>query len=97
MIDRKVIWAQDRARKAARGQMIDDMRQTREDIRPASILGRWKLRQIRQLAKLTEQSAQFAKRNRMAIGGAAIAALLIIARRPLIATIKKAHEKYRKR
>lgn len=97
MIDRKSILAQDRARKAARGQVIGRLQQTRQDMRPANLLNRWKLRQLRQIAKVTATGARFAKKNRLIIGGAALAALAITLRRPLIAAAKKLHDKYRQR
>jgi hypothetical protein len=96
MIDRQDVLAHDRARKLARDKLIQDAKQTRENVRPGNMLGRWKARQTERLEKTTADALSLAQKNKGLLGGLAVGAIIIAARRPLIAVAKKLNDKFRK-
>lgn len=94
MTDRDKILLQDSARKAARAKVMEAVQQTREDLRPANILDRWKSRQAQKLIKRAAGAALLARKNRLLLGGLALGVLLFAARRPIASAAKKWREKY---
>lgn len=96
MIKRGDIAGLDRARKTARDRLMGNILQTRETMRPANIIGRWKMQQMRRLETGAKKLKSSAKSNKGLLIGLAAGILLVAARRPIIAAAKKLNGKFGK-
>ncbi|MFC4292028.1 hypothetical protein ACFOWX_06325 [Sphingorhabdus arenilitoris] len=89
MMDRIDILARHRARKDARLALTNGIKEKRETWRPANIADRWKSKQIEKLSGAKDKSLQIAKDNKRLLGGAALAAILLAAHRPILDAAKR--------
>lgn len=96
MTDRKDILAHNDARKAARGKLIGGAKQTRENLRPANLMQRWKIRQFAKLEGAKDKTLGVAQNNKGLLGGLLVGAILVAARKPLIAAAGRLGRKIRK-
>ncbi|NJM49656.1 MAG: hypothetical protein HC843_01120 [Sphingomonadales bacterium] len=94
-MDRDDILARHKARKDARLALAEGLKEKRETWHPANIAGRWKNNQIEKLSGAKDKGIMLAKDNKVLLGGAAIAAILLAAHRPILGAAKKWNEKLR--